>query len=98
VVNDDGVTDETDASTKTTSIEYDIGTMHPSGSYPREKPNTLGCVDAPNFPESATEPLGEQTSPGVALPQHPRARVVREDDRGAGGIAGPSTAITSPRP
>ncbi len=64
-------------------------------SPPREQAEAHGCLST-HTTEPTTEPIDRPTSLSAALPQHPRGRVIGEDDHGVAAVASPPSAITPP--
>jgi len=100
VGDDEEKTGETGGSTRATSVESEISTIHLQSSHPREQPKTHGCL-SPTTAESTTtpttEPITEPTtspidrpaSPRVALPQDRGTQAVPGDDHGATATVDP---------
>ena len=94
---DEEKTGETDGSTRATSIESEIGTVHLQSSHPREQPKTHGCL-SPTTTEPTTSPFDHPTSPSVALSRDPVEQVIRGGDRGTAATIYPPHAITVTSP
>ncbi len=99
---DEEKTGETGGSTKVTSMESEVGTIHLKSSHPREQPKTHGCLG----PATTTEPTIEPTtspfnrpiSPSVALSYDAVEQATSGHDRGATATVDPPHAITPPLP
>jgi len=95
VEDDEEKTGGTGGSTRATSVESEISTIHLQSSHPREQPKTHGCLSPPTTTEptteTTTEPITEPTtspidhpiSPSVALPQDRGTQAVHGGDHGA---------------
>ena len=93
-------TGETDVSTKVTSMEPEIGTVHLKSSHLREQPKTHGCLSPATTAEPTTEPttspFNRATSPSVALSCDPVEQAISGGDREAAATVHPPHAITVP--
>lgn len=76
-------------------MESKIGPAAFQGFLPTEQAKAQGCLST-HTTEPTTEPIDRLASPSAALPQHPRGRVVGEDNPGAAAVASSPSAITSP--
>ena len=88
---DDEKTGETGASTRATSVESEIDTLHLQSSHPKEQPKTRSCMSPPTTEPTPT-PINRPISSSVALCR---------DLGGDGGITAtvyPPHAITLPPP
>ena len=97
VEDDDEKTGETGASTRATSVESEIGTLHLQSSHPREQPKTHSCLSPPTTKPTPT-PINRPISSSVALY---RDQVEQATCGGDGGITTtvyPPHAITVPPP
>ena len=92
-----GETGETGGSTRATSMESEISTIHLQSSHPREQPKTHGCL-SPNTTSPTTSPttssLDRSISPSVALCCDRVEQIIRGGDRGAATTVDPPHAIT----
>ena len=82
VEDDDEKTSETGASTRATSVESEIGTVHLQSSYPREQAKRHGCLGPPTT-EPTPSSIDRPISSSVALC---RDRVEQATCGGDGGI------------
>ena len=96
VEDDDEKTGKTGASTRATSVESEIDTIHLQSSYPKEQPKTRSCM-SPLTTEPTPTPINRPISSSVALC---RDRVEQATCRGNCGITNdhPPYAITVPPP
>ena len=97
MVEDDEKTGETSASTRATSVESEIDTIHLQSSHPRKQQKTHGCLSPPTT-EPTPSPIDRPISSSVALC---RDRVEQATCGGDGGITAtvyPPHAITVPPP
>jgi len=69
VEDDEEKTGETGGSTRATSMEAEIGNVHPKSSHPREQPKTHGCMSPATTTEPTISPIDRPISPSVAVPQ-----------------------------
>ncbi len=92
---DDEKTSETSASTRTTSMESEIGTIHLQSSHPREQRKTHGCLSSPT-----TEPtpsfIDRPISSSVALSRDRVEQATCGGDRGITATIYHPHAITVP--
>ncbi len=97
VEDDEEKTGKTGGSTRATSIESEIGTVHLKSSQPREQPKTHGCLSPATTTEPTTAPTTEPTTspidrpipPSVALPQDRGTQAVHGGDHGATATVDP---------
>ena len=94
---DDQKTGETGASTRATSMESEIGSVHLQSFQPRKQPKTHGCL-SPSTTGPATEPttspFDRPISPIIALSHDRVKQAIRGGDREAAVTVHPLHAIT----
>ena len=97
IEDNDEKTGELDASTRATSVESEIGTVHLQSSHPRKQPKTHGCLN-PGTTGSTTEPTASPydrpISSSIALSRGRIQQAIRGDDPGAAVTVHPPHAIT----
>ena len=92
----DEKTGETDASTRTTSVESEIDTKHLQGSHPRKQLKTHGCLSPSTTgptTEPTTFPFDRPISPSITPSRH-RIEQAIHGDCGAAVTVHPPHAIT----
>ena len=97
VEDNDEKTGEFDASTRATSVESEIGTVHLQSSHPRKQPKTHGCLNPSTTgptTEPTTSPYNRPISPIIALSHDRIEQAIRGDDHGAAVTVHPPHAIT----
>ena len=88
---------EFDASTRATSVESEIGTVHLQSSHPRKQPKRHGCLNPSiigPITGSITFLYNRPISPSIALSHDRIEQVIRGGDYGAAVIVHPFYAIT----
>ncbi len=97
VEDDDEKTGETDPSTRATSVESEIDTIHLQSSHPRKQPKTHSCLSPSTTgptTEPTTSPFDPPISPSIALSHDRIEQAIRGGDRGAVMTVYPPHAIT----
>ena len=89
VEDDDEKTGETDPSTRGTSIESEIDTIHLQSSHPRKQPKRHGCL-SPRITGPTTEP----TTPSIALSHDRIEQAIRGGDCRPAVTVHPPSAVT----
>ena len=97
VKDNDEKTGELDASTRATSVESEIGTVHLQSSHPRKQPKTHSYLN-PSTTRSTTEPTtppyDRPISFSIALSYSRIQQAIRRGDPGAAVTVYPPHAIT----
>ena len=97
----DEKTGELDASTRATSVESEIGTVHLQSSHPRKQPKTHGCLNPSttgSTTEPTTSPYDRPISSSIALSHGRIQQAIRGGDPGAAVTVHPPHAITVTQP
>ncbi|KAF6238790.1 hypothetical protein HO173_003297 [Letharia columbiana] len=101
VEDNDEKTGETDASTRATSVESEIDTIHLQSSHPKEQPKTHGCwslsTSGPTT-EPTTSPFDRPNSPSIVLSHDRIEQAICGGNRRAAVTVHPPHAITVPPP
>ncbi len=107
VEDDEEKTGEIGGSSRATSVESEISTIHLQSSHPREQPKPHGCLSPPTTTEPTTEPttspIDRPVSPSVALPQDRGTQAVHGGGHGATATVDPlgvaaATPLSHERP
>ena len=93
----DEKTGESDASTRTTSVESEIDIKHLQSSHPRKQPKRHGCLSPSTTgptTDPTTDPFDRPISPSIALSYNRIEQASRGSNRGAAVTIYPPHAIT----
>lgn len=94
VKDDEEKTDETGDSTRATSMESEIDTVHLQSSHSREQSKTHGCLSPLTIAEPTASPLDRPISLNVLSSRDPVEQAIHGGDRGAAATVNPlSTAV-----
>ena len=97
IEDNDEKTGELDASTRATSVESEIGTVHLQSSHPRKQPKRHGCLDPSTTGPTTgptTFPYNRPISPSIALSHDRIEQAIRGGGHGAAKTVHPPYAIT----
>ena len=97
VEDDDEKTGETGASTRATSVESEIDTIHLQSSHSKEQPKTRSCMSPPTTEPTPT-PINRPISSSVALYRNRVEQATCRGDCGITTTVHPPHAITVPPP
>ena len=97
VEDDDEETGGTGASTRATSVESEIDTIHLQSSHPKEQPKTRSCMSPPTAKPTPT-PIDRPISSSVALSRDRVEQATRGGGRGIVATVYSPHAITVPSP
>ena len=89
----DEKTGESDASTRTTSVESEINIKYLQSSHPRKQPKRHGCL-SPSTTGPTTDPFDRPISPSIVLSHNRIKQASRGSNRGVAVTVYPPYAIT----
>ena len=94
VEDDEKKTDETSHSTRATSMESKIDTLHLQSSHSREQSETYGCLGPLTITVPTASPLDHPISLNVLSSRDPVEQTIRKGDHGAAATVNPlGTAV-----